>query len=188
MKSPQSLLPEFLFPLRISRMITPKLNTSDLMEKRPSEAYSGAIQPLKQYINFKLLCMVDLYIDAIKWINFYDTYYVPTTLLVAFPSGLFELNIFASPKSEILGFISLSKRMLLGLRSRCMTRNLECLCRQRSPSAIPSIITRRLLQSSKDFLFSSAESVKCLYNRQQTPQRTIRSWKLDINMWIGSWE
>ena len=90
-----------------------------------------------------------------KWIDFCDTYYVPTTLLVVLPSLLFELNIFASPKSEILGFMSLSKRMLLGLRSRCMTRNQECLCRYISPSAVPSIIARRLFQSSNDFLFSS---------------------------------
>ena len=51
------------------------------------------------------------------------TYYVPTTLLVVFSGVLFELNIFANPKSEILGFSSLSKRMLLGLRSRCMCAN-----------------------------------------------------------------
>ncbi|BAS72540.1 Os01g0535650 [Oryza sativa Japonica Group] len=41
--------PGFLFPLTISRVRTPKLNTSDLTEKRPSEAYSGAI-------NMCLLC------------------------------------------------------------------------------------------------------------------------------------
>ena len=87
--------------------------------------------------------------------SFYETYYVPTTLLVVLSSVLFEVKIFARPKSEILGFISPSKRMLLGLRSRCMTRNRECLCRQRSPSAVPSIIARRLFQSSNDFLSSS---------------------------------
>jgi hypothetical protein len=58
-----------------------------------------------------------------------ETYYVPITLLVVSPSVSFELNIFASPKSEILGFISLSRRILLGLRSRCITSNRECLCR-----------------------------------------------------------
>jgi hypothetical protein len=42
---------------------------------------------------------------------------VPTTLLVVFPSLLVKLYIFVSPKSEILGFISRSRRMLLGLRS-----------------------------------------------------------------------
>jgi hypothetical protein len=50
-----------------------------------------------------------------KWTNSYKTYYVPTTLRVLSASA--ELNIFANLKSEILGFISLSKRMLLGLRS-----------------------------------------------------------------------
>jgi hypothetical protein len=43
MNTPYWLLPEFFFPLRISRIKTPKLNTSDLIEKRPSEAYSGAM-------------------------------------------------------------------------------------------------------------------------------------------------
>jgi hypothetical protein len=33
----------FFFPAMISRTRTPKLNTSDFIEKRPSEAYSGAI-------------------------------------------------------------------------------------------------------------------------------------------------
>ena len=43
MKSPHWWLLEFRFPLRISRTRTPKLNTSDLIEKMPSEAYSGAM-------------------------------------------------------------------------------------------------------------------------------------------------
>ena len=47
MKFPHSELPEFLFPPRISRTRTPKLNTSDLTENRPSHAYSGAMYPLK---------------------------------------------------------------------------------------------------------------------------------------------
>ena len=34
----------------ISRSRTPKLNTSDLIEKRPSEAYSGAMYPLKKKV------------------------------------------------------------------------------------------------------------------------------------------
>ena len=76
----------------------------------------------------KLLYMVDLcYRCPNKVMNLCYTYYVPTTLLVVLSSVLFELNILASPKSEILGFMSLSKRMLLGLRSRCMTHNREVL-------------------------------------------------------------
>ncbi|WVZ92601.1 LOW QUALITY PROTEIN: hypothetical protein U9M48_038650, partial [Paspalum notatum var. saurae] len=84
--------------MMISRISTPKLNTSDFAEKRPWEAYSGAI--------------------------------------------------FAIPISEILGFISESKRILLALTSLCITRNRECLCKYRSPCAIPSIITSRLSQFS----------------------------------------
>jgi hypothetical protein len=82
-------------------------------------------------------------------------YYVPTTLFV-FPSVSFELNIFARPKSEILGFISESRRMLLAFTSLCIMRNLECLCKYRSPCAVPSIMIRRLFQLSKLLLFSSA--------------------------------
>lgn len=40
------------------------------------------------------------------------TYYVPTILLVL-ACGLFFSNIFAIPKSEILGFISWSNKILL---------------------------------------------------------------------------
>jgi len=82
-------------------------------------------------------------------------YYVPTTLFV-FPSVSFELNIFARPKSEILGFISESKRMLLAFTSLCIMRNLECLCKYRSPCAVPSIIISRLFQLIKVLLVSSA--------------------------------
>ena len=125
----------------------------------------------------KLLYMVDLcYRCPNKVMNLCYTYYVPTTLLVVLSSVLFELNIFASPRSEILGFISLSKRMLLGLRSRCMTRNRECLCRQRSPSAIPSIISRRLFQSNKVFLVSSAcaSPIECQCIQQETCNIVLR--------------
>jgi hypothetical protein len=53
-KSPHWSLPEFRFPLRISRTRTPKLKTSDLIEKMPSEAYSGAIYPLKMDLTYML--------------------------------------------------------------------------------------------------------------------------------------
>lgn len=56
------------------------------------------------------------------------TYYVPTTLFV-FACVSFEPKILAMPKSDILGFTSASRRMLLGFRSLWMTRSLECLWR-----------------------------------------------------------
>jgi len=92
-------------------------------------------------------------------------YKVPTTLCV-FPSISFELNIFASPKSEIFGFISESKRMLLALTSLCITRNRECLCKYKSPCAIPSIITSRLSQFSKVLLVSSAHQLNIKQHRK----------------------
>jgi hypothetical protein len=45
-----------------------------------------------------------------------DTYYVPTTLLVM-ASVWFSPKLLARPKSEILGFISLSNKILLAFRS-----------------------------------------------------------------------
>lgn len=51
------------------------------------------------------------------------------TILVVFDSATLELNILAIPKSEILGFISLSKRMLLALRSLWTTQRRECMWR-----------------------------------------------------------
>lgn len=48
------------------------------------------------------------------------------TIRVVFDSATLELNILAIPKSEILGFIWLSKRTLLALRSLCTTHRREC--------------------------------------------------------------
>lgn len=50
-------------------------------------------------------------------------------------------NILAIPKSDILGFMSASRRMLLALRSRWTTRSLESRWRYSSPLAMPSIIS-----------------------------------------------
>lgn len=52
------------------------------------------------------------------------TYKVPTTLFV-FPSDWSPPNVLAIPKSDIFGFISLSRRTLLAFRSLCMILNLE---------------------------------------------------------------
>ena len=50
--------------------------------------------------------------------------------------------------------------MLPAFRSLWITRNRESLCKYRSPCAIPSIIARRLFQSIKALLVSSAKSVR----------------------------
>ena len=54
------------------------------------------------------------------------TYYVPTILFV-FASNSFMPNTLAIPKFDILGFISLSSKMLLAFRSQWTTVNLEYL-------------------------------------------------------------
>lgn len=56
------------------------------------------------------------------------TYYVPTMCLVLAGSS-FQLKILARPKSDILGFHSPSRRMLLALRSLWMTLTLEYRCK-----------------------------------------------------------
>uniref|UniRef100_K3ZYM1 Uncharacterized protein n=1 Tax=Setaria italica TaxID=4555 RepID=K3ZYM1_SETIT len=75
------------------------------------------------------------------------SYYVPTTLLVL-ASVMLEPKILAMPKSEILGFNSLSSKMLLAFKSRWIIRTRECLCKYSSPCAMPSIMCSRFFQSS----------------------------------------
>lgn len=105
-------------------------------------------------------------------------YYVPTTLFVL-PSVSLELKILANPKSEILGFISWSKRMLLALRSLCTTRSRECLCRYRRPCATPSIMARRLYQLSK-LLWLSSTNHKQIRNQVDSDKYDLKYWALQF--------
>lgn len=64
----------FLLPVTISRIITPKLNASDLTEYCPRMAYSGAMYPLKNkemIVNYTFI----LPCDGIA--GLLSTYYVP---------------------------------------------------------------------------------------------------------------
>ncbi|KAG5620503.1 hypothetical protein H5410_005721 [Solanum commersonii] len=57
--------------------------------------------------------------------NYSPNYYnVPTTLFVMAPVS-FPPKLLAMPKSDIFGFISVSSKTLLGLRSLWIIRNLE---------------------------------------------------------------
>ena len=81
----------------------------------------------------------------------YYTYYVPTTLVVL--SWVWSsLNIRAVPKSEILGFISVSSRTLLALRSLWIIFSLESWWRYKIPRAIPRMISKRFFQFRNDAL------------------------------------
>jgi hypothetical protein len=114
--------PLFFFPLIISKTKTPKLKTSDFNEKRPSTAYSGDMYPLpKNIIRKKFKCAEIIHCNKI---DVECTYYVPTTLFVS-ASIWSTPNSLAIPKSEILGFISLSNNMLLALRSLWIILSLE---------------------------------------------------------------
>ena len=88
----------------------------------------------------------------------YGSYYVPTTLLVLSCSWS-PWNILAMPKSEIFGFISASRRILLVFRSLWIILNLESWWRYRIPRAIPLIISKRFSQSNMDLLVWSTTNV-----------------------------
>jgi hypothetical protein len=105
------------------------------------------------------------------------SYWVPTTLLV-FAWVSFDPNIRASPKSEILGLILSSKRILLAFRSLCMTRRRECLWRYNSPWAIPSIIWRLLFQFNNVLLVVSVYTWQMAYkyNRGATNFKAWWTW------------
>lgn len=83
------------------------------------------------------------------------TYYVPTIILV-FTWAWLPLKILAIPKSEILGFISSSKRMLAALRSRWMMLSRESWWRYAMPLAVPNIILCLFSQSNRR-RFSASE-------------------------------
>lgn len=65
----------------------------------------------------------------------------------------------AIPKSEILGFISESSKMLLGLRSLWIMFTPECKWRYSTPWAIPPMIRNNVSQFREPLELSSA---KCL--------------------------
>uniref|UniRef100_A0A0A9GAG0 Uncharacterized protein n=1 Tax=Arundo donax TaxID=35708 RepID=A0A0A9GAG0_ARUDO len=73
--------------------------------------------------------------------------YVPTTrpVLTSLPSSS---KILAMPKSEILGFILLSRSTLLALRSLWMTLRQESSWRYSMPRAIPMMMLCLIFQSN----------------------------------------
>ena len=88
----------------------------------------------------------------------------------------------ANPKSDILGFISLSNRTLLALRSLWITLSRESSWRYKIPFAIPLIMLNLSFQSSC-FLFSSSDRIKTKKisqkeekKQQQTKKKTIIDW------------
>ena len=92
-----------------------------------------------------------------------DTYYVPTTLIVM--SWIWSpLYIRAAPKSEILGFISPSSRILLVLRSLWIILNLESWWRYKIPRAIPIMISKCFVQFSNELLVGSKTNFFFLVN------------------------
>ena len=92
-----------------------------------------------------------------------DAYIVPTTLWVLARS-IDSWKIRAKPKSDILGFIFPSKRILLAFKSRCITRKLESRWRYRRPLATPWMMLSRRSQLSSDLLLESSQSTINLVN------------------------
>ena len=91
----------------------------------------------------------------------------PTTLVVS--SWIWSpLNIQAIPKSEILGFSSMSNKTLLVLRSLWIILNLESWWRYKIPRTISIMISKRFLQFNNELLvwstttiFSSVLKIRC---------------------------
>nr|CAB3447695.1 unnamed protein product [Digitaria exilis] len=82
------------------------------------------------------------------------TYYVPTTWPV-FTSLLSSSKILAMPKSEILGFILLSRSTLLALRSLWTTLRHESSWRYSMPRAIPRMMLCLIFQSNCPLFLTS---------------------------------
>ena len=91
-----------------------------------------------------------------------ETYNVPTTLLVLFSRPNVPSNMRANPKSDILGFIFSSKRILPNFRSRCITLKTESRWRYTIPLAMPLIIVKRVVQLSSALLLESNECTKLM--------------------------
>ena len=97
----------------------------------------------------------------------FDTYYVPTTLVVS--SWIWSpLNIRAIPKSEISGFSSVSNKTLLVLRSLWIILNLESWWRYKILRAISMMISKHFLQFNNELPvwsttknFSSVLKIRC---------------------------
>ena len=94
---------------------------------------------------------------VVYFVNKHFTYYVPT-IRPMFASCSSFLKILAIPKSDILGFISLSSTMLLAFRSRWIIIKFEYSWIYRSPWVTPSMMSTRFLQSKREHLGGSATS------------------------------
>ena len=110
----------------------------------------GHITAAESHVNVIMIRILHCIINII-WLTclskLWVTYYVPTTLRVLISASSLP-NILAMPKSEILGVISLSRRILLVFKSLWMILYLESWWRYSKPRAIPSIIRYRVCQSS----------------------------------------
>ena len=121
-----------LCPLIISRSNAPKPYTSDLIEKRRLCRHSGAVKPLKDGNKMQALKQLErkksLLLCHNNDINLTWSYIEPT-MRSANSSSAPGLYVLAKPKSEILGCMLESKRMLLGFKSPCITCSPQCLWR-----------------------------------------------------------
>ena len=118
--------------------------------------------------------------------NFLEgTYYVPTTLFVL-SSVWSPPNVLARPKSEIFGFMLLSSKILLILRSLWIILSLESWWRYRSPRAILATMFLHLGQSSNLLLVWSIKNRQelGLINRWNTYiAKMAKTWKDSYQKW-----
>lgn len=113
-----------LWPLIISRSNAPKPYTSDLTEKTRLSWHSGAVKPLQQgnrnVSSQKMRRKEPLVLAYHNRDNNLTTSYIEPTMRSANSSSTPGLYVLDKPKSEILGFMLVSKRMLLGFKSPCI--------------------------------------------------------------------
>ena len=149
-------------------------STKDLKNKNTKAEYIGLDREdalrsiLRSHVATKMVCkmcqsyvmLLNLLQMLIKWFIFLWNLLCTDHLLVVFCLMSFALNIFASPKSEILAFKSLSSSILLALISRCTILIADSSCRYARPFAIPRQILCLVPQSSLSLYCSTEPSNK----------------------------
>lgn len=140
-----------IYPLQI--LVLSKVNQNDICFYDANSNYKRvAGWGYNQFLLLHLECMLIGGSERLSIEKYGNkvAYYVPATRWVCTSCCCFW-NVLAKPKSEIFGFISSSKRILLTFRSRCIMFRQESRCRYSSPLATPWMMLNRLGQSSNSF-------------------------------------
>ena len=161
MSVPSRLMSVFVLPLITSKHRTPYENTSALADNCPCTANSGDMYPLlmttkafefshfRDYNTYKLHSKMQDFTSPNSSPQLACRIVTTHTdvMFLALTSPWSLRNRFPSPKSAILGFIILSRRMFPALMSPCAKIVWDSSCRNAKPVAVPSRISNLVLQS-----------------------------------------